>query len=477
MICLRRGKLGTAVKPPPPEAQLAAVAIVPQAETSSALQSCTAFYSDKGPVINLTGSNFKSVVGGSDGLFLVEFYAPWCGHCKSLKPEWEKAAKALSGLVKVGAVDADQHKELGGEYGIQGFPTIKLMNVKNGKIKASDYKGGRTAKDIVTYTLEQAKKLALGRIGASAGGGGGSGGGSGGAGGGSGGSAGSGGDSGFYGSSSDVITLTDSNFKQLVTKGSDMWMLEFYAPWCGHCKNLKPTWDELASEAKGKVKVGAVDCTANAAICQEYGVQGYPTLKFASKGRVEDYQGGRELDSLKTFAMNKWSAMRPAPEVRELASQEAFNSQCLGGGDAAAQQQLCLLAFLPHILDSGAKGRHAYIKVLQSVADKFKDRQFSYHWVEGGKQPALEANLEVGGYGYPALIALSPNKMVYASLRSAFETGHIKEFINNLGKTERVVPITDELASVQSTEPWDGKDAAVELEDEFSLEDLMKEDL
>ena len=41
---------------------------------------------------------------------MVEFYAPWCGHCKSLAPEWEKAAKALKGIVNVGAVDMTQHQ-------------------------------------------------------------------------------------------------------------------------------------------------------------------------------------------------------------------------------------------------------------------------------------------------------------------------------------------------------------------------------
>ena len=65
----------------------------------------------------------------------------------------------------------------------------------------------------------------------------------------------------------DVIALTDSSFHQEV-QGSDIWLVEFYAPWCGHCKNLKSDWEQLASNTKGRVKVGAVDCTVNKATCQ-----------------------------------------------------------------------------------------------------------------------------------------------------------------------------------------------------------------
>lgn len=58
-------------------------------------------------VVRLTSADFKKQVLESDESWLVEFYAPWCGHCKALEPEWDKAAKYLKGVVKVGAVDMD----------------------------------------------------------------------------------------------------------------------------------------------------------------------------------------------------------------------------------------------------------------------------------------------------------------------------------------------------------------------------------
>jgi len=66
----------------------------------------------------------------STDLWIVEFYAPWCGHCKSLAPEYDKAAKALEGIVKLGAVDMTTDESVGGPYGIKGFPTIKFFGAK-----------------------------------------------------------------------------------------------------------------------------------------------------------------------------------------------------------------------------------------------------------------------------------------------------------------------------------------------------------
>lgn len=49
----------------------------------------------------------------------------------------------------------------------------------------------------------------------------------------------------------DVVVLTDSNFDELVMQSKDIWLVEFYAPWCGHCKKLEPEWNEAASKLKG----------------------------------------------------------------------------------------------------------------------------------------------------------------------------------------------------------------------------------
>lgn len=87
------------------------------------------------------------------------FYAPWCGHCQNLKPAYEKAAKNLDGLAKVAAVncDDDDNKQLCGQLGVQGFPTLKIVTPtkKLGKPRMEDYQGPRSAKAIAEAVVDR----------------------------------------------------------------------------------------------------------------------------------------------------------------------------------------------------------------------------------------------------------------------------------------------------------------------------------
>lgn len=424
-------------------------------------------------VLELSPSDFDDTVR-ERGIVLTAFVASWCQHCKALKPEWERAAKVLRGIVAVAAVDADQHRELGQRFGVQGFPTIKLAiaDSSSDQIKTVDYSGGRSAKELVEWALQQAQRVALGRIGVEAGGAGGSGGGS------------AAGDD-FY-AGTDVVSLNDDNFHSELGTSDELWFVEFFAPWCGHCKNLQPTWTELAKSLGGKVRVAAVDCTASQQTCGEFGVRGYPTIKFfgENKDSPEDYGGGRDLSSLSAFALGRWSKLQPAPEVHELVDQESWEEHCVGhladptlDLTAVQPKQLCLVAFLPHILDSKAEGRNRLVAILKGLTTLYKDRPFSYFWAEGSSQPGLEANFDVGGFGYPALIGYNPSKGKFAKMRSAFEEKHVREWMSSvrLG-LEGVSNVRGEPARLESRTPWDGSEGEAAAEDEFDLSEIMGEE-
>nr|XP_012378228.1 protein disulfide-isomerase A4 [Dasypus novemcinctus] len=101
----------------------------------------------------LTTDNFDDIVNDAD-IILVEFYAPWCGHCKKLAPEYEKAAKELgkrSPLIPLAKVDATAETDLAKRFDVSGYPTLKIFR----KGKPFDYNGRRERYGIVNYMIEQ----------------------------------------------------------------------------------------------------------------------------------------------------------------------------------------------------------------------------------------------------------------------------------------------------------------------------------
>nr|CCC91291.1 putative protein disulfide isomerase [Trypanosoma congolense IL3000] len=235
-------------------------------------------------VVELTTSDFDAKVG-KDVAALVEFYAPWCGHCQNLVPEYAKlglAAASAKDKVLIGKVDATEQKELATRFDVSGYPTLLFFPA--GSQKPDKYEEAREAKAMVSFLNNRIKGLNI-----------------------------------FIPREAKyVLELSASNFDNVALDAQKDAFVLFYAPWCGHCKRLHPFFEQLAKVYQNEkdLIIANVDAddTTNSELAKRYKVEGYPTLVFLPKGKKESvpYEGDRSLDAMLKFVNEKTGKKRTA---------------------------------------------------------------------------------------------------------------------------------------------------------------------
>lgn len=114
-----------------------------------------------------------------------------------------------------------------------------------------------------------------------------------------------------------VIVLTDANLDEAITTYPDI-LVEFYAPWCGHCKKLAPEYAKAAKTLKNKdppIRIAKIDATENKESATKYGVTGFPSLKFFTNGVASEYTGGRTEETIVS-----WMVRKTGPPTEKLES-------------------------------------------------------------------------------------------------------------------------------------------------------------
>ncbi|XP_062500839.1 uncharacterized protein LOC134178068 [Corticium candelabrum] len=229
-------------------------------------------------VVDLDKGNFDEVITGDKHAF-VEFYAPWCGHCKQFASAYEEVGDAFSNVddVTIAKVDADSEKDLASRFGVTGYPTLKFF--PKGSTEPEDYSGGRSADDVINFINSKAGTRAKIKKAASA-----------------------------------VVDLDPSNFDKIVKDESNDVLVEFYAPWCGHCKALTPKYEKVGAAYKNEPNcvVARLDADGHRSIGEKYGVSGFPTIKFFPKDNKdgEEYNGDREEKDFVEFLNKKCGTHR-----------------------------------------------------------------------------------------------------------------------------------------------------------------------
>ncbi|XP_031481352.1 protein disulfide isomerase-like 1-4 [Nymphaea colorata] len=114
----------------------------------------------------------------------------------------------------------------------------------------------------------------------------------------------------------DVVVLNEGNFSRFIEENRYV-MVEFYAPWCGHCQALAPEFAAAATELKGVAALAKVDATVENDLAQKYDVQGYPTVFFFVDGIHRQYPGARNKD-----AIVSWIKKKTGPAVQNITTVE-----------------------------------------------------------------------------------------------------------------------------------------------------------
>ncbi|GKY96409.1 hypothetical protein MPSEU_000600400 [Mayamaea pseudoterrestris] len=257
--------------------------------------------------------------------------------------------------------------------------------------------------------------------------------------------------------SSILVTSTDATFANDVLNNPLVVMVAFTAPWCGHCKRLEPEWNQAAqilakqAYARNAIRLVWVDATENPKVTSKFQVKGYPTIKIFpgtnSSSAVshnkratdaKDYTGERNAAGMVQALLEEVDRTGIPLEIAELTSAKVLQEHCAGSN------HICILAGLPHIVESGADGRRKI-------------------WKRLAKSPR-------------PVVALSMDRKAYAVMRGAFTEKGMASFLHSLTTGRQMTVHMQSLPTIEAVEPWDGQDT-VPGEEEFSLEDIMGEDL
>jgi len=403
-------------------------------------------------------AEFKEKVVNSDSIWLVQFFRPRNGSCQNFAPVYDLISSIFLGIMPVAAIDVSgKHNEFASEYAsdIKVYPSLKLFGAEKGeKGKLVKIKDSQELFDIVLeeieitiqsrYKTEIAEEEEINN------------------------------DtpinfdddneSSDAMSNSKVASLNSNNFEEKVLNNQDVSLVAFIAPWDGHCKKLLVEMEEVSTSIYGEgVSLGVVDATVESELSNQYGVKGFPTIKIFPGGNntvssAIDYDGPRHAQQLVDSIFVEVDKSGAQREIPHMINSSIFDELCQG------ESQTCVLLALPHILESGAKGRNKYIEIMASAAKAVRGRNFNFIWFEGSSQPDLLEGLELT-FGFPAVVAISTDKGEYSICRTSYTENNLKKFLTTFTSGRQQTFYIKTIPKIISIERWDGKDGEQYVEE------------
>ncbi|KAF9345884.1 protein disulfide isomerase (PDI) protein [Mortierella sp. AD094] len=400
-------------------------------------QTVLGLYSSKDRVVDITTQNFQAEVIDSNHLVMVEFYAPWCGHCKNLAPQYKAAADNLHGIVKMGAIDCDndKNKPICAQYKIEGFPTIKVFPAnrsgKRGVKYPKDYQGERSAKAIVDFLVKMLPndiKLV----------------------------------------SSNPSSEKVTNVDEFVANESEPRALLF-------TKKLTSSsmYKGLATDMKDRMIVAEMR-TPSDEVLKKFNVQSAPALVVFPKGSQEpiNFSGDLKRDPISEFlnqyaepakngGRNSEPIATPAPIVKfdpkidHIVDQAQLTKECLD-----KSQDTCVIAFLvvePEF-DESVQAHEENLELLRKVKKAAYDAGKPLHvmWMDALDKRVVDfMNQFQISSDIPGLLLVKPGRKAFAPFMGQFDFQGIQEWLAGLstGRTRAFVYNFDVQLAESKSEP------------------------
>ncbi|XP_050723145.1 dnaJ homolog subfamily C member 10-like [Eriocheir sinensis] len=212
-------------------------------------------------VVELDSSKFEKLISKKPQgeIWVVDYFAGWCGPCQDMAPAYRKFARMMIDhpFVHVASIDCAQHSDVCRQQKINSYPSIKLYPASGFGVQAAvQYNWqSRSAESFRQWTYTNLPSL--------------------------------------------VEELDPHKFERML-QSTEPWLIDFYAPWCGHCHAFAPEFEDIAKALEGKVKTGKVNCDLHKHVCRSARVDAYPTV-FLYRGSQTGHQQsprGMEFPSL-----------------------------------------------------------------------------------------------------------------------------------------------------------------------------------
>jgi len=331
-------------------------------------------------LLHPTAQTFDAEVAQATQPSIVEFYAPWCGHCKQLAPHYAAAAEKMQGMVQFVSVDCTVEQALCQKFGIQGYPSMKIFN----EGKMSDYRRGRSAKDMVRQANALLKKV-------------------------------------------DVDTYTDDNIGDF--KSKDGVKVLFFS----NKKKIPTMVRALVSRYPGAT-VGFVP-GGSESVSKEFEVTSYPTIIDGTTKKV--YEGDKKF-----MAFAKW--MEGLGAVKFAAGEAGIDDagssipEITSAGqwkkDVAKKAGNTILCFLDENgIGEARNGNSEELSILEDIAAANPDSPFRFAFVSKSQAAMVEA-FNVEEDTEVDLVIVNPKRKRFATFEGDFTQDDIAEWIMSVKK-------------------------------------------